>query len=220
MAYGDTVAAVKKFIVFEGIDGSGTTTQLERISSLMRKAGMSVASTFEPTDRPEGRLIRQILKGEVKADPGTVAYLFAADRCEHVNGSGGIREKAEAGTWVLCDRYILSSLAYQGTTCGLELPALLNSPFPPPGLSIYFRVDPEMSMERVARRQSLDIYEKLHMQKLFSRAYDTIVEEKRAQGWRIATVDAGLDMDEVSRLVAGIVGDYCGIPLHFTQISG
>ncbi len=220
MAYGDTVTAVKKFIVFEGIDGSGTTTQLERISSLMRKAGMRVTSGSEPTDRPEGRLIRQILKGEVEADPGTVAYLFAADRWEHMNGKCGIRESAESGTWVLCDRYILSSLAYQGTTCGPELPALLNSPFPPPGLSIYFRIDPEMSMERVARRSSLDIYEKLHMQKLFSRAYDDIVEEKKAVGWRIATVDAGLGKDEVSRLVAGIVGDYCGIPLHCADISG
>ncbi|HEY9054357.1 MAG TPA: dTMP kinase [Rectinemataceae bacterium] len=213
MAIGDTDTAAKKFIVFEGIDGSGTTSQLERLSSLMRRAGMQAKSTAEPTDRPEGILIRRILKGEIEADPGTVAYLFAADRWEHVYGRGGVLEVAGSGTWVLCDRYILSSLAYQGTTCGPELPALLNSPFPPPGLTIYFRIDPDQSMERVARRKCLDIYEKLHMQKLFSRAYDTVVERKLAEGWRIETIDAGLGIDEVTQIAARIVGDYCGIPL-------
>ena len=204
----DTDSTVKNFIVLEGIDGSGTTTQLRRLSSLLERRGVSATATAEPTTRPEGALIRRILKGELEADPGTVAYLFAADRHQHLYGAGGIIASAAAGTIVLCDRYSLSSLAYQGMTCGPELPRRLNGGFPAPGLTLFFRLAPEVAMARVAARDQLEIYEKLHIQKLVSAAYDEVVAEAAGKGWNIVTIDAEKPLDEVSARVDAALGEY------------
>ena len=209
----DTEYRLKNFVVFEGIDGSGTTTQLRMLAETLTHKGIQFETTAEPTSRPEGQLIRRILKGEVDADPGTVAYLFATDRHQHIHGSGGILSILEREAWVFCDRYILSSLAYQGITCGDELPRLLNSPFPKPGLTIFFRIDPNQSMERVLRRESLEIYEKMHMQQLVSAAYDRTVAEKRSEGWNIEVIDAGLKIEEVRAQVWNLVGAHFGVEL-------
>jgi dTMP kinase len=204
----DTDSTVKNFIVLEGIDGSGTTTQLRRLSSLLERRGIPVMATAEPTSRPEGALIRRILKGELEADAGTVAYLFAADRHQHLYGAGGVIAAAEDGKIVLCDRYSLSSLAYQGMTCGPELPGRLNGAFPAPGLTLFFRLAPEVAMARVQARDQLEIYEKLHIQKLVSAAYDDVVAEARGKGWNIVTIDAENPLAEVGALVDAALEEY------------
>lgn len=219
MKIGDTHSSLKNLIVFEGIDGSGTTTQLKLLEKRLMLAGLGFVTTAEPTSRPEGQLVRSILRGELDADPGTVAYLFAADRHQHLHGVEGILSLVEAGNWVFCDRYVLSSLAYQGITCGEELPRLLNAPFPRPGLTLYFKVDPERSMGRVLTRSSLEIYEKLHMQKQFSAAYERLIEEKKGEGWNIALVDADREVCEVQRQVLDLVGAYVGLDLATTRLA-
>jgi dTMP kinase len=210
----DTDFTVKNFIVFEGIDGSGTTTQLHRLGEAMEKAGISPMITAEPTTRPEGALIRKILRGEIAAEPGTVAYLFAADRYQHLHGEEGILRAVGNGAVVLCDRYALSSLAYQGMTCGIELPRLLNSGFPRPGLTLFFRVDPEIAMRRVNSRNQLEIYEKLHIQKLVGQAYEVRIAEAEASGWNIVTIDAEKSIDEVSSQVFEAIGSHLGVSLR------
>src|SRR3989339_2072899 len=102
MQHDDTDLALKNFIVFEGIDGSGTTTQLRRLAAAMERNDLPHMATAEPTSRPEGALIRQILKGDLEADPGTVAYLFAADRHQHLHGKDGMLEAIACGKVVLC----------------------------------------------------------------------------------------------------------------------
>ena len=206
----DTDFTVNNFIVFEGIDGSGTTTQLRRIGEAMEKAGIPHMTTAEPTGRPEGALVRKILRGEIEAEPGTVAFLFAADRYQHIHGKEGILAAIEGGAVVLCDRYALSSLAYQGMTCGIELPRLLNSGFPRPGLTLFFKVDPEIAMRRMSSRNQLEIYEKLHIQKLVSHAYEDQIAVARAAGWNIVTIDAGKSVDEVTRQLFEAIDTYLG----------
>jgi len=122
--------------VFEGIDGAGTTTQLKRLGNFFKKE--ELVTTAEPTDRETGLFLRKMLKGELDFSPRTAAYLFAADRAEHLYGKGGIIENTEKGMFVVSDRYIFSSLAYQSISCGEELPRLLNSPFPLPEILFYF----------------------------------------------------------------------------------
>jgi dTMP kinase len=206
----DTDSALNSFIVLEGIDGSGTTTQMRRLSSLLEKNGIPCMITAEPTTRPEGTLIRRILRGEIEAEPGTVAHLFAADRHQHLFGKEGILEATQAGKIVLCDRYALSSLAYQGITCGPDLPALLNSRFPPPGLTIFFRIDPETAMRRVNTRMEdtrdqLEIYEKIHIQKQVSASYEAVLASAQAKGWNIAFIDAEKPIDDVTRQAFSIL---------------
>jgi dTMP kinase len=209
----DTDHVTKNFIVFEGIDGSGTTTQMRRLAAAMERKSLPYMVTAEPTTRPEGALIRRILKGEIAAEPGTVAYLFAADRHQHVYSPEGILQAAKSGAITLCDRYVLSSLAYQGMTCGKELPAMLNSPFPRPGLTIFFDVSAETAMRRMAARSQLEIYEKLHIQKQVRAAYREVIASARADGWKIVEIDAEKSIDEVTAQVFAAIGEHLGIAL-------
>ena len=109
-----------RFIVLEGLDGAGTTTQAERIARALRERGSKVVVTRQPSDGPIGTQLRHALTGRLSLPNGrgpltedTLALLFAADRLDHL---AAIVEPALArGEIVLCDRYVLSSLAYQGS---------------------------------------------------------------------------------------------------------
>jgi dTMP kinase len=205
---------LERFIVFEGGDGAGTTTQLRRLGEALKAALVPHWITAEPTDRPEGLLIRRILSGELPRDPGTLARLFAADRNEHLRGKDGILERLERGETVVCDRYVLSSLAYQGVACGRELPALLNSDFPLPGLLIYFDIAPEESIERLGARESLDIFEELPFQEQVREAYRAEIARYASAGMRVATIDASRSVEEVGREILGAVGEALGLDLR------
>jgi dTMP kinase len=106
-----------KFLVLEGIDGSGTTTQLDRAVAFVESLGHSAVATREPSTGPIGRLLREALLGRLGMPDGTrldgrsMALLFAADRIDHLQRE--IEPQLAAGTSVISDRYLLSSLAYQ-----------------------------------------------------------------------------------------------------------
>jgi len=209
----DDRGALRRFIVLEGVDGAGTTTQLKAIDAALKAAEVPHWTTAEPTGRPEGALIRRILGGELEAAPATVAYLFAADRCEHLYGSGGILERLDRGEAVVCDRYVLSSLAYQGAACGLDLPRRLNERFPPPSLLIYFDIEPAVSMSRIHGRERREIYEHLPFQERVRAAYEEALGLYKNGPMRIVRVNAGLPPSEVSRIVLGAVGGELGLEL-------
>src|SRR5450759_40417 len=106
-----------RFIVLEGIDGSGTTTQLDRAVAYLGTHGHRAVATREPSAGPVGRLLRDALLGRLHTPDGarmdgrTMALLFAADRIDHLQRE--IEPQLAAGTTVVSDRYLLSSLAYQ-----------------------------------------------------------------------------------------------------------
>jgi dTMP kinase len=202
-----------RFIVFEGGDGAGTTTQLKLLGAALDRAGINHWTTSEPTDRPEGLLIRRILSGELSRDPGTLARLYAADRNEHLYGKLGILERLGEGEVVVCDRYIFSSLAYQGVTCGPELPERLNEAFPLPQLLIFFDIPPAKSMDRLVSRERLDIFEELTFQEKVRAAYRGALDRYSSSGMRIATVDASLSVAEVNRAILDAVGEALGLSL-------
>jgi len=205
--------ALRRFIVLEGVDGAGTTTQLRAADAALEAAGVPHWCTAEPSPGPVGSLIRRVLGGEIATAPGTVAHLFAADRCEHLYGSRGIIERLELGEAVICDRYVLSSLAYQGAACGLDLPLSLNDRFPSPSLLIYFDIDPRLSMARIDGRDSREIYELLPFQERVRAAYEEALGLVDAQLTRIIRVAANLPRAEVSRLVLAAVGAELGVKL-------
>ncbi len=204
---------LRRFIVLEGVDGAGTTTQLRVLGGALAAAGIPHWTTAEPTVRPEGALIRRILGGELDASPATVAYLFAADRCEHLYGSGGIVERLGRGEAVVSDRYVLSSLAYQGAACGLDLPLYLNDRFPLPSLLIYFDIEPTVSMARIGSRERREIYELLPFQEKVREGYERALALLDGSPTRIVRVDAGLPPAEVSRIVLGAAGEELGTEL-------
>ena len=189
----------KNFIVFEGIDGSGTSTQIKR---LVESNPSRFFATAEPTTNETGKFLRRMLCGEFAVDEKTASYLFAADRCEHIYGKGGVEESINQGKTVVSDRYFFSSLAYQSVSCGKDLPRLLNSPFPLPAYLFYFKIDPEISLKRVdSRNGKKEIYEKIDIQKKIAKLYDEVIEEyqekSQESGMKIITIDASKSIDEV-----------------------
>jgi dTMP kinase len=194
-------AILNNFIVFEGVDGSGTSTQLELLGKRLREAGVSASISAEPTKGPIGRLIRDAIAGRTPLEAESVARLFAADRGEHLNGSGGIRESLKAGGMAVSDRYIFSSLAYQGLTCGPDLPAALNAPFPLPELLLFFDIRPELSLARLSGRGERDIYENESFQTRVDQAYRGVIAAYRDRGMRIAIIDASQSVGAVHEAV-------------------
>jgi dTMP kinase len=194
---------LKNFIVLEGLDGSGTTTQLKLLSELK---SIKIHTSCEPTGGPAGRLIRKILGSEEYSEKTTLAYLFAADRNEHLNGKNGIREKINEGFLCVSDRYFFSSLAYQAPEVGFELVRHVNALFPLPEKLIFIEADPETCFKRIQVRESKEIYEKLDYLKTVNEFYKKSFDELagRTEFYRI---DGTLPIEEVHKKICGIL-DY------------
>lgn len=189
------------FIVFEGVDGSGTSTQLKLLGERLAAYGADARLDAEPTAGPIGRLIRDALFKRSPLGHETVARLFAADRGEHIDGSGGVREALAAGRLVVSDRYFFSSLAYQGLTCGPELPEELNARFPLPELLIFFDISASASVARLGARAERDMYEHEAFQVRVDAAYREIVARFEGGPMRIAEVDASAPIEKVAEQV-------------------
>ncbi|MDR1898831.1 MAG: dTMP kinase [Treponema sp.] len=192
---------LRNFVVFEGGDGSGTTTQLRLLEKRLGGGRPRLFTTFEPTEGAVGRLVRSVLKGEPALRPETLARLFAADRNEHLYGAGGILEHLGQGELVVCDRYVPSSLVYQGLECGDEVPGALNAGFPVPELIVFFDLDPEIARERLRDRPALEIFEYLEFQIKVRNRYRELLPRFRDQGVRVEEIDAARSPEEVAREV-------------------
>ena len=196
---------LKNFIVFEGIDGAGTSTQIEILKK--RADADRFFFTTEPTDSETGKFLRKMLKGDVELDPRTSAFLFAADRNEHLYGTGGtncgVVAQAQSGKIVVSDRYLFSSLTYQSVTCGDELPRRLNEGFPLPEILFFFDIDPEISLQRVLGRGETEIYEKLDFQKATAARYRTVIAEyeKKNTGMKIVRLDASQSVEKIAEII-------------------
>jgi dTMP kinase len=199
-----------RFIVFEGIDGSGKTTQIKMVSKRMKSMGMKVYATVEPTDGPIGSLIRQMLSGEVATDQRTIASLFAADRTDHlVNKVNGIHQKVEQGEIVLCDRYYFSSYAYHAQYIDMEWVIhanSLNAEILKPDVTIFIDVDPQVCFERIKNnRAKFDMYEKMDIMKNvranYFKAFDALKEKEN-----IVVVDGNRPVEKVEAAILHEVG--------------
>lgn len=112
------------FVTFEGIDGSGKSTQAELLSARLEREGVDVVSTREPGGTELGERIRDLLLHGGHVTPWAEALLYAASRAQHVDEL--VRPALERGAWVVCDRYVDSSVAYQGVGRGLGLDRVLD----------------------------------------------------------------------------------------------
>lgn len=164
------------FIAFEGIDGSGKSTHIRLLSQELRRRGFNVLCTAEPTRTGIGRLIRRSIQEPSNRMPTLVeALLFAADRVNHVKEV--IEPALAAGRIVLSDRYLHSSLAYQGAGgVDLEWIKLINRFAPKTDLCIYLDIPPEVGMKRMRRRRKT-VFEVLSLQQRIRELYLKFVRE-------------------------------------------
>ncbi|MFW5688860.1 MAG: dTMP kinase [Spirochaetota bacterium] len=188
------------FVVFEGIDGSGTTTQSRLLHERLLAAGRSAWLTSEPTTRPLGLVARDVLAGRLEVSAETVAHIFAADRSDHLSSPEGIVERLERGELVVCDRYAYSSLAYQTIDADPELVAELNARFDDPEIVFFLDLPPEAMESRLAGRPTRDIYEKLEFQELVRTRYLRVLEAIEPPV-RVQIIDASLPQTEIAEKI-------------------
>lgn len=198
-----------KFIAFEGIDGSGKSTQVRLLAERLRSENIPFYTTMEPTDSPVGSLIHQIMTGRVKADPKVIAALFVADRLDHLlNDVNGISQKIDEGTTVIMDRYYFSSYAYQSVDAPMDWVIQANeqsSAILRPAVNIFIDIDPDTALERIVKsRFQRELFEE--------KSRLTIVRQKYIEAFdklqgveQIAVVDGNGSPKEIAADVWDIV---------------
>lgn len=173
------------FIAFEGIDGSGKTTQAGLLKQWLEGEGNPVHLTAEPTRRSIGKMIREIFSGKTRADERIIAGLFVADRLDHIlNEEEGMMNFLSSGKTVITDRYYLSSYAYHGVHMDMDWVISANAMAARllrPDLTVFIDVAPELAMERIASsRQSVELYETLDNLKAVRNKYLEAIEKVKA----------------------------------------
>lgn len=196
-----------KFIVFEGIDGAGKTTQIAMLRDSLTKLGINCFVTAEPTDMPSGREIREALSGRMPKTVAQMAEMFATDRKIHNrDNESGIEKQMADGRTVISDRYYYSSLAYQGAELGFEYVAALNLDIPDirtPDICVFLDLSPEKSLERIQSRTDTpkEIYENYEYLDKTRKMFFDVFERLRKRGEKIVSVDACGSADEVAAAV-------------------
>lgn len=200
-----------RFIVFEGIDGAGKTTQIELLTGRLVKDGRRVHRTAEPTESVSGGLLRDALSGVSRRTPCEMAALFVLDRIFHnSNPVNGIEKLLSEGVDVICDRYYYSSLAYQGSETDAKWVQEMNLSCPEirrPDLCIFLDLTPEQSMERIGRgRVTTEIYENVdRLTRVRDRFYN--VFESLAETDRICVVNAARPIDQIHADIVRLVNE-------------
>ncbi len=198
-----------KLIVFEGIDGSGKSTQIELLCQTLKERKIPFYVTMEPSERPIGSMIRQILTGKAHADPKVIAALFTADRLDHLlNEVNGIARMVEEGMLVLMDRYYFSSYAYQSVDAPMDWVIqanALSAQILRPAVNIFLDVDAEDALERITKnRGKTELFEEkerlIQVRERYMEAF-----EKLKDAERVEMVDGSREKDEIAKDVWGIV---------------
>jgi dTMP kinase len=200
-----------RFIVFEGLDGSGSTTQANLLYEHLIRSGRRAWLTSEPSSGPVGQTIRLLFSGRVILPPDRAvrdrqfAYLFAADRFDHLNNpTSGIFRFLKQGIDVICTRYILSSLAYNVEKPDeKELVMRLNADFEDPDFLIYLDCPVDVSINRMSlARPNRDTYENRQKLSLVADNYKRILQ---TYGSPKIVVDASLPPAEIAERVSRFV---------------
>lgn len=190
------------FIAFEGIDGSGKSTQIQLLARRLEERKVPFYQTMEPTDSWIGTMIQQILTGKSRADHRVLAALFTADRLEHLLGDGnGVCRKIEEGTAVLMDRYYFSSYAYQSVDLPMEWLIQANaqsSAVLRPTVSLFLDVDPALAMERIVKNRShTELFEKqarlVQVRQKYMEAFERLKDEEHVE-----IIDGNRTQEEVA----------------------
>ncbi|MEM1598131.1 MAG: dTMP kinase [Pyrobaculum sp.] len=183
------------FVAIEGIDGSGKSTVIAQVARRLPR----VYVTREPSGGPVGRLIKEwALKGG-SVDPHVDALLFAADRIEHYKRE--VEPKLREGYIVITERYVESSIAYQGAAgVPVEFILYINSLVPRPHLTIILDVDPGEAVRRIAQRGAAEKYE---VSEFLHKVRDLYLRRARAEGYPV--VNAGRPPEEVADEVVKII---------------
>jgi len=200
-----------KFIAIEGIDGSGKSVQVKRLTERLSSLGVKCYETKEPTDSPIGSLIHQMMTGRIVADDKVIASMFIADRVDHLlNKTDGILEMIGKGITVVTDRYYFSSYAYHGIDIDMDWVIQgneLSANILRPTLTVFLDVPVKNAIERIKReRFHTELYETVERLEAVRIKYFEAFEKLEGVE-NISVIDANADIPTVGdRIWAAVSG--------------
>lgn len=201
-----------KFIVLEGIDGSGKSSQIGPLVKRLQNLGLPCRETREPTGGPVGSLIRQIFTGRVTADNRVIAALYAADRIDHlVNEVDGLCAAIGQGLTVVSDRYYFSSYAYHSVDMDMDWVIQANSVSAGllrPTLTVFLDVPVETALERIRQNRVVEeIFDRedrlRKTRELYFRAFERLKDVEQ-----VAVVDGTGTQEQVAERIWGAVSPH------------
>lgn len=202
---------MSKFITFEGGEGSGKSTVTKDVAARLTKEGYKLVLTREPGGTPIAEEIRNVIldKANTKMDPRTEALLYAASRRQHLIEK--IWPALERGEIVLCDRYLDSSLAYQGGARGLGVDEVLSinmfaTEGEYPDLTLLFDLEPEEGLKRIEKNKGREV-NRLDLEKLefHKKVRDNFHALAKKYSTRYVIIDASKPLNEVENEVYKII---------------
>ncbi|MGO9832552.1 MAG: dTMP kinase [Myxococcaceae bacterium] len=195
-----------RFVVLEGLDGAGTTTQAALLARALRRAGHRVVLTREPSPGPVGVLLRQALGwrgGRGALSEAALALLFAADRLDHLTST--VEPALALGAVVVSDRYVLSSFAYQGRVLDREWLETLNAQAPAPDLTLFLEVPPSVAAaRRHLRGGRAERFDDARTQAAVARSYEVVLR-RHARTHHVRRLDGVLARKAVAGQVQAAV---------------
>lgn len=193
-----------KLVVIEGMDGAGTTTQTKMLVSYLVSSGFSVLDSREPTDSRIGQESRRLLAMPIENEPDllvTLALCFAADRMQHVHEK--LKPGLRAHDFVVLDRFVLSSMVYQGLHLPSSFVKEINSFALKPDLTIVLDLDSKIALERLSSRSAhKDFYESPTLLSKIRSRYLHFANENPLQ---TVLIDAQSEVDHVHAQIAQVV---------------
>jgi dTMP kinase len=203
-----------RFIVLEGLDGAGTTTQAAKLQAHCTRRGTPSFLTNEPTSAPVGAFIRRLLTGQERGPDGStyrpgenvMGLLFAADRLAH---SRVIQARLEAGEDVLCDRYVFSSMAYQTLDPSVAVDWVIgvNEGCAVPDLTVFLSVPVDECLRRLsARKGAAAVYETRALLETIEKNYEKLLPRYEGRFGRVITLDGTHSVDEVHEAIVDATG--------------
>lgn len=198
-----------RFIAFEGIDGSGKTTQIAYLMKKLQKLGAKCLETCEPTGLAAGKLLRSALTKQIKLDNRAIAALFVADRVDHLtNEENGLLKTLESGCSVVCDRYCFSSYAYNSVDTDMDWVINANSVCTKllvPDCTVFLDIDPDTALMRIAQgREASELFETKERLTLVRENYFKAFDIA-GKGQRIEVFDGTLTPEQLAdKIWAGI----------------